>query len=64
VFVGNRREANAQLSDEQGQLWREFGQEWSYRAPNRNGFDSFMDGLNRLPRQLVGLNIHLHHPPY
>ena len=59
VVIGNRRErdeqaanADARAAEAQGELWKEYGSEFTQNAPNRTLFDKIMDGVNRLPRPM------------
>lgn len=54
VFVGNRADVERAQHAENTSIFGAYASEWSYSAANRTRFDAFMDGVNRIPRPLMG----------
>lgn len=59
AVIGNKKESNAATAAENTAIYEAYGKEWSYAAVNRNKWDSLWDGLNRMPRPLLGLGTFL-----
>lgn len=55
TFVGDRAQRDAQLSEETIAIINAFAAEFA--APKTTRWDSFVDGLNRLPRPLITLTV-------
>ncbi len=57
VVFGDKSKRDEYRHLEQASLNEAYGKEFSYQASNRNWFDAFMDGLNRLPRPVITFGV-------